>query len=965
MADNKKDQQWNKQSKDSKDQKQPQANKPKGSDFVREQGRGIVKAVPSGDTIIVLHMDKAHQGLPIERQITISSIQAPFLRRRGGNADKDKKNQQDEAFAWASRDYLRKKVVGKQVQYTIDFKNPSGREYGVVKLLSTTGAEPENVVTSVVSNGWAKVKRPTTPGKDGFRPELQELIDLEEQAQKAGKGIWSKEPEDIEQSKRPNNTEVNNPASLFEQLKGKAQVGVVELVRTGSSLKVVLLPSFSEVNLFLSGVQCPEFKQDGEFEPFGREAKFFTEHHILNRDVNIILEGVDKYNVYGTVSYLNHNLSEELLKNGLAKYVEWSGSRSAFSENLKAAEKSAKEKKMRIWANFTEAKPVSGAKDQDDKKGAKPGKEIFGKVVEVLPGGVITVIDAGGNDHKINLSSVRIPRLIKEKEEKKSEAPATTDNKKKEKKVTKESVERAYAWEAKEFLRRRLIGQKVKCIFDYTRASVPMQNPKKPQQPAQQDAPDRAFYSVHLDKNNVAVELVEQGFAWAQEHRGGELRSKDYEHILLAEERAKKLNRGLYGPEEKAPVLHINDVSLMDVSKARQYLPFLKRAGRQRGVVEYEFSATKLKIFVPKESAQIAISLAAVRAPQRNEPFSKEALTFTRDICHQHDVEFEVLAQDRGGSFIGNVWVNKKNLATSLLEQGFAEVHRGSVKDSDHSTEYIIAEDSAKRSKKNMWKNYDEAVEQEARKQRRQDSENQAKPKQESHDIVITEVIDGCKFFYQTVGPEAEQLDELMKNLAVETSDVAHAPKLGELVKAQFVDDAWYRAKVRKVTPEGFEVLYIDYGNSEVLPASRIRTLDASFAELPPQAREAQLAYIKAPELNEEYGTDAALFLRDLVGGKSMMANLEYRDADHLFMSLIDRDSQVFVNAALLRAGLARVERVRGKHVQPLIEKLKEEEDKARSAHLYLWEYGDPGFDDEEERGVDKKPKAKGKEEKK
>jgi len=33
-----------------------------------------------------------------------------------------------------------------------------------------------------------------------------------------------------------------------------------------------------------------------------------------------------------------------------------------------------------------------------------------------------------------------------------------------------------------------------------------------------------------------------------------------------------------------------------------------------------------------------------------------------------------------------------------------------------------------------------------------------------------------------------------------------------------------------------------------------------------------------------------------------------------------------------------------------MIETLKEEEDKARMAHSYIWEYGDPGFDDDEER---------------
>nr|KAJ0216967.1 hypothetical protein LSAT_V11C300140960 [Lactuca sativa] len=38
-------------------------------------------------------------------------------------------------------------------------------------------------------------------------------------------------------------------------------------------------------------------------DPFGREAKHFTEIHVLNRDVWIVLEGVDKFsNLIGSVN---------------------------------------------------------------------------------------------------------------------------------------------------------------------------------------------------------------------------------------------------------------------------------------------------------------------------------------------------------------------------------------------------------------------------------------------------------------------------------------------------------------------------------------------------------------------------------------------------------------------------------------------------------------------------------------
>jgi hypothetical protein len=50
----------------------------------------------------------------------------------------------------------------------------------------------------------------------------------------------------------------------------------------------------------------------------------------------------------------------------------------------------------------------------------------------------------------------------------------------------------------------------------------------------------------------------------------------------------------------------------------------------------------------------------AIRTPFRNDEFFRESVQFAREHLHQRDVEIEVLAQDKGGSFLGNLWVNKK-----------------------------------------------------------------------------------------------------------------------------------------------------------------------------------------------------------------------------------------------------------------------------------------------------------------
>lgn len=57
--------------------------------------------------------------------------------------------------------------------------------------------------------------------------------------------------------------------------------------------------------MFILALQCPMFKQDdsGKQVPelFAEEAKYFTEVRLLQRDVQIILEGVSNQNLLGTV----------------------------------------------------------------------------------------------------------------------------------------------------------------------------------------------------------------------------------------------------------------------------------------------------------------------------------------------------------------------------------------------------------------------------------------------------------------------------------------------------------------------------------------------------------------------------------------------------------------------------------------------------------------------------------------
>ena len=68
-------------------------------------------------------------------------------------------------------------------------------------------------------------------------------------------------------------------------------------------------------------------------------------------------------------------------------------------------------------------------------------------------------------------------------------------------------------------------------------------------------------------------------------------------------------------------------------------------------------------------------------------------------------------------------------------------------------------------------------------------------------------------------------------------------PRNGDLVSARFSDGSWYRAKVRRVSPQKkeAEVTFIDYGNKDTVSFAGLRPLDPKFRGLSGQAHDARL----------------------------------------------------------------------------------------------------------------------------
>ncbi|KAK9278594.1 hypothetical protein L1049_028166 [Liquidambar formosana] len=466
---------------------------------------------------------------------------------------------------------------------------------------------------------------------------------------------------------------------------------------------------------------------------------------------------------------------------------------------------------------------------------------------------------------------------------------------------------------------------------------------------------------------NVAELVVARGFGTVIRHRDFEERSNYYDALLAAESRAIAGKKGTHSARDP-PVMHITDLLTASAKKAKDFLPFLQRNRRMPAVVEYVLSGHRFKLLIPKETCSIAFSFSGVRCPGRDEPYSDEAIALMRRKIMQRDVEIEVETVDRTGTFLGTLWESKTNMAVTLLEAGLAKLQTSFGNDRIPDAHLLMqAEQSAKRQKLKIWESYIEGEEVS------NGSAIESK-KKEVLKVVVTEVLGGGKFYVQAVvDQKVAPIQQQLASLNLQEAPVIGAfnPKKGDIVLAQFsADNSWNRALIVNA-PRGvesskdkFEVFYIDYGNQEVVPYSQLRPLDSSVSSGPGLAQLCSLAYIKVPSLEEDYGQEAAELLSELIlnSSKEFRAVIEERDTSGgkvkgqgtgtiFIVSLFDAEADANINAAMLKEGLARLEKRKRwdtKERQLALENLEKFQEEARLNRRRMWQYGDIQSDDED-----------------
>ncbi|TRM69350.1 hypothetical protein BD626DRAFT_473754 [Schizophyllum amplum] len=890
--------------------------------------KAIVKSVISGDSLVLRGKAGPQGQPPKERIVHLVDVVSPRL----GSASRE-----DEPWAFEAREYLRAAAVGKEITFTSTHSLPPNDE--TLRDLGTADIGGHDLSVELTKAGWAKVKDHKGADED---PRTRMLRDLENEAKAAGKGLWNPHGP---MARKVHYTMPEDSQAFVTEYKGKPLDAIVEQVRDGTTLRVRLLldAEHQMANIALAGVRSPRTaaKAGEPSEPFAEEAKFFVESRLLQRAVKVQILSLPSASAMplqgaatpatatifiGSVLHPAGNVAEFLVAAGLARIVDWHAGMLAPSgsmEKLRTAERTAKEKRLNLYASLPA--PAAG-KTNGTAINGQP-RNFEGTVTRVWSADQISLLPKDSKkERRVQLSSTRGPKPSDPKQ-----AP--------------------YAQDAKEFLRKKLIGKHVKVTVDFIR-------------PKEGDFEERECVTVRYggQNANIAEQLIEKGHATALRHkRDDEDRSPDYDKLMAAEASAVGESRGMHSGKDLPPPKQPLNIS-ESAHRASQYVSGFKRVGRVPAVVEYVASGSRFRIFLPKDNQTLTLVLGGIRAPrtsrnpsEKSEPFGEEAFDFSTRRYLQRDVEIEVDGVDKSGGFIGSLILNKtENAAVALVREGLASTHSSS-EGTSWARQLQEAEEEAKQNRRNMWSNAEEKVEVAPVA----DSSSALAP--EYLDVIVSDVRtnNGFSFSVQILNTEGiASLEKLMRDFSLHHQGAVAAPpnfvpRGGDLVSARFSDGAWYRAKIRRASPikKEAEVTFIDYGNQDTVTFSAIRPLDPKFRALPGQAHDARLSFVRIPGPESEYHAEAVDRFRSLCEGRKLVANIDQREGNLLHLRLIDptdpqsaEDPLACINADLLRDGVAMIDRKGCRYINSypqVLKKLQQSINLAKRERLGMFEFGD------------------------
>jgi len=869
--------------------------------------KGLVKGVPTGDTVIF--QGPVKNGIPLEKTLRLNGIRAPTL------ADIDRPDRVEEPFAYQCREFLRKKLIGKQVFFYTEYKI-GDREYGRIIV------DDVDVAETLLAEGLATLL-------DDVKPEpanYDKYTLAADKAFKAKKGIYT-EDKKVEAANTRKLKKIEDPAAYAEKNKGKTVKAIVEEFRSG--LLSLYLPELDTLVKFaIHGITIPILGFKG-----AQDVRCFIDTHFLQREVEIAISGYDERGSYftGGIKSLDnpsYNLIKELLKEGYGRLNTDSYKLLDVADHkaAKQAQDEAQKNKLRIWGNWEHEKKASATVEKDE--------EFAGRIVEVNSGDSITVENLKNGDvQRYFLANIRAPAIGNPK---RSEAP------------------KPWAWEAREFSRHQSIGKKVRVEVEFSRK---VQLKGDDELPSGEER-DLTFVSIILPNDkNLSELIVGQGLATVAPPRADDSFTKYMKQLTDAEEEAKKKKLGLHSTKTPLNPAKYTDYSQpRQAGKAKQFFDFTKNEPIVTGVVEAALSGSLFKIRLDKQNCYILFSLSGIRtySMEKNVPqyekFAKEALKFSKEQVLQRDVELDLNSCTPKGLIQGALFVGKKNFSHSLIEQGLAYVESMAKAEQKYAAQYKAIEKIAEDKKIGIWGSGIPV-----RSAGPTRASFTVKPLNETKTVTVVEVTTPSEFYVHAKDAK-KNIDAIEAELAKankgDNAKLEQPVKKGIPCLAKFSDDGkWYRARIEKlISSTKFGVVFTDYGNYDEVHYDDLRKISPGLLSIPPLAQKCGLAYIWAADKKTETGEEAAERLRELIWEKEVTINFVYEDGNTKYGVVSESKTIDFKNSAnakLVGEGLVRLDEGAVQIPTDNLVILRDNDEKARLKKNGGW--GNNDFYEEEE----------------
>uniref|UniRef100_M3XSB9 Tudor domain containing 1 n=1 Tax=Mustela putorius furo TaxID=9669 RepID=M3XSB9_MUSPF len=148
---------------------------------------------------------------------------------------------------------------------------------------------------------------------------------------------------------------------------------------------------------------------------------------------------------------------------------------------------------------------------------------------------------------------------------------------------------------------------------------------------------------------------------------------------------------------------------------------------------------------------------------------------------------------------------------------------------------------------------------------------------------------------------------ELLEYCNAQKSRVSYRPKIGDACCAKYTsDDFWYRAIVLGTSDADVKVLYADYGNTEILPLSRVQPISTSHLELPFQIIKCSLEGLM--ELNGSCSQLIVELLKNFMLNQSVMLSVKgvIKNVHTVLVEKCSENGTINIAEKLVTYGLAK-----------------------------------------------------------